>query len=625
MTAAGADPRTGPWTREKAWEWYNAQPWIRGCNYMPASSPNRYDMWQVWDCERRFAEMDRELALAGSIGFNAVRVIVAEDNGFAVWCEDHDGFMRNLERFLALCGKHRIRAIMCLGNDCSRPKPLWSVPKPGPQPYDEGYHGGRRRSQHGSFPGMTGYISADDPELQPRFFKMCEEVMAKYADDGRVLFWNIWNEPGNNGRGEISAPLVRRLFEIAWKVGVTQPCAADVWRQNTKPGNSAEKAAMEMSDIISYHTYSPLRTQIAVAKRLRAEFDRPLVNTEWLARIKGCDVQDCYPFFAQARIGCTCWGFVAGKYQTYEPWESMWHQIDRGGGRNYRMTKWFHDLFRPSHRPYDPEEIEIIRHVNAQMDAEMKGESLRAKVAKSCGIVREDMWHGHRRTHFEFRGRRAWVVEPSVAPRVDGGGMAWAWSMLWPDCNVERMRVVDLLKLGFHYAYVELFDTRMDSAGVAAAADFQSFLVKELGFAPKACVYGISWGGFMAAEYAAARPENVARIYFDNALLTFDGYRPPAGVGLGPWERSAPKGGWRDDPRMPVNLASRIAKTGIPALFVYGTSDTAVKPDLNSRAFVANFMKAGGNARVCAHAEYGHHPHGVEPDEAKMVVDFFEK
>jgi hypothetical protein len=128
-----------------------------------------------------------------------------------------------------------------------------------------------------------------------------------------------------------------------------------------------------------------------------------------------------------------------------------------------------------------------------------------------------------------------------------------------------------------------------------------------------------------AAEYAAARPENVARIYFDNALLTFDGYRPPAGVGLGPWERSAPKGGWRDDPRMPVNLASRIAKTGIPALFVYGTSDTAVKPDLNSRAFVANFMKAGGNARVCAHAEYGHHPHGVEPDEAKMVVDFFEK
>ena len=117
----------------------------------------------------------------------AVRIIIAEDNGFAVWCEDHDGYMRNLERFLALCGKHKIRAIMCLGNDCSRPKPLWSVPKPGPQPYDIGYHGGRKKSQHGSFPGAIGFISADDPELRPKFFQMCGEVMEKYKDDDRVL------------------------------------------------------------------------------------------------------------------------------------------------------------------------------------------------------------------------------------------------------------------------------------------------------------------------------------------------------------------------------------------------------------------------------------------------------
>ena len=38
--------RTAPWSKEKAWEWYNAQPWIRGCNYMPASAANRVDQWQ---------------------------------------------------------------------------------------------------------------------------------------------------------------------------------------------------------------------------------------------------------------------------------------------------------------------------------------------------------------------------------------------------------------------------------------------------------------------------------------------------------------------------------------------------------------------------------------------------
>ena len=56
--------QTGPWTKEKAWEWYNAQPWIRGCNYMPASAANRMDMWQEYGSKERFEEMDRELQLA---------------------------------------------------------------------------------------------------------------------------------------------------------------------------------------------------------------------------------------------------------------------------------------------------------------------------------------------------------------------------------------------------------------------------------------------------------------------------------------------------------------------------------------------------------------------------------
>ena len=623
-----AAPRTGPWTKEQAWEWYNAQPWIRGCNYMPASAANRYDMWQVWDCERRFEEMERELALAESIGFNAVRIIIAEDNGFAVWCEDHDGYMRNLERFLALCGKHKIRAIMCLGNDCSRPKPLWSVPKPGPQPYDIGYHGGRKQSQHGSFPGMIGYISADDPELRPKFFKMCGEVMEKYKDDDRVLFWNIWNEPGNNGRGKVSAPLVKEMFELAWKIGVKQPCAADVWNGKLEPNlETAEGVAAAWSDIISFHCYSPLPSQIAYVKQLKEKFGRPMLNTEWLARIRGCDVQDCYPYFAQENIGCTCWGFVAGKYQTYEPWEGMWRRVEKGY-RGYKMTKWFHDLFRPSLRPYDPEEIDVIKNVNAQMDAEREGKSLRRKIAKKFKIERQDMWQGYRRTHFDFNGRKAWIAEPSIAPRADAGnGASWIWSMLWPECNAERTGVAELLRDGYHYAYLELFDTRMDASGVAAAAAFQSFLVDELGFAPKSNLIGISWGGFMAAQYAAAKPANVARIYFDNALLTFDGYKPPAKVGLGPWADAQKRdpSGWRDDPRMPVNLAPAIAKAGISALLVYGTSDSAVKPSANSKAFAAKFKAAGGKAVICEHAEYGHHPHGVEPSEANVVLDFFRK
>jgi hypothetical protein len=46
----------------------------------------------------------------------------------------------------------------------------------------------------------------------------------------------------------------------------------------------------------------------------------------------------------------------------------MWKEIERGGGKQYDMTKWFHDLYRPSHRPYDPKEIELIRRFNGLAD-----------------------------------------------------------------------------------------------------------------------------------------------------------------------------------------------------------------------------------------------------------------
>ena len=97
VVAGAFAERTGPWSKEKAWAWYNAQPWMRGCNYMPASAANRVDQWQELGSEERFKEVDRELALAASIGFNTLRILV-EEQGFGVWYHDHDGFMARFER-----------------------------------------------------------------------------------------------------------------------------------------------------------------------------------------------------------------------------------------------------------------------------------------------------------------------------------------------------------------------------------------------------------------------------------------------------------------------------------------------------------------------------------------------
>ena len=48
------------WSKEKAWEWYNAHPWIRGCNYMSADCVNRVDQWQELHFEERLKSTEED-------------------------------------------------------------------------------------------------------------------------------------------------------------------------------------------------------------------------------------------------------------------------------------------------------------------------------------------------------------------------------------------------------------------------------------------------------------------------------------------------------------------------------------------------------------------------------------
>ena len=623
ITAAAAmnalASRQGPWTKEKAWQWYNAQPWIRGCNYMPASAANRVDQWQSLGSEERFKEVEKELALAEEIGFNTLRLVI-EHQGFGVWLAEHDSFMANFERYLQILERHGMRAIVVLGNDCSRPKELWQLPKPGVQKYDIGYHGGRRITQHGSNPNALGYTTVDDPELRPKFYAMCEELMAKYRNDKRILLWNLWNEPGNNNRNDLTMKDLRELFEIAWKIDPVQPLAADVFTLNSgnkKPHNNVEVMAGDLSDIISYHRYASADEQKRVCDLIRARWGRPMINTEWLARMWDDKPTTCYPFFAQERIGAVCWGFVAGKYQTYEPYEPMWKSKFEFFSPDVPVTKWYHDLFRPSHHPYDPEEIAVIRRVNAQMDAEFKGDSLRMRIAKKHSVIAEDMWNGYRRTKFDFYGREAWVVEPSIEPAENS---PWTWTMQCADTDVERTGVLELLKRGFHHVTIDLFDTRMNDEGLKAAAKFQKFLVEELGLAPKANLIGISWGGFFATRYAATHPANVATMYLDAPLLNFECFTHDLGL----WTGLKPSSGtWADSAEMPINLAEKIASAKIPVLLLYGGEDQTVLPSHNSEIFIRRFKAAGGSIKVEARKCYGHNPHGFDPGKQAPIRDFF--
>ena len=146
-----------------------------------------------------------------------------------------------------------------------------------------------------------------------------------------------------------------KAFEIARKVGF-------------KCINTDIIAGLTSDTVDSFKNTLDLTVEDERVIKYLKRFGRPLINTEWLARCTGNTVQNNFPLFYLENIGCYNWGFVAGKYQTYEPWEGTWEAYYNGGNRNVDFTKWFHDLYRPNHRPYDPREIELIKEFCALAD-----------------------------------------------------------------------------------------------------------------------------------------------------------------------------------------------------------------------------------------------------------------
>lgn len=347
------------WSNEKIWEWYNSRPWIRGCNYMSADCANGIDQWQEYQFEERFETTKKELALMSELGYNSIRIRPE----FFVWEKEHDGFMERFERYIELAAQNGISCMVIFGNDCCPPKEeALNRLYLGEQHVDWGYHGGRKVSQHGTFAG-AGYSLLDDAEYAEKHYEFVREIVEKYKNDERIIIWDVFNEPGNSKRNSMSLPHMKKFFEIIRSIDPIQPLTVGIWSQTTELKNltEAEKYGLENSDIVSYHNYGTYENNIQELKVLK-KLGRPILNTEWLNRCGGNTIEELFPLFYLEKVGCYNWGFVAGKYQTYEPHNSVWDNYKSEYYKyNFDFTKWFHDIYRPSHNPYNPKETELIK------------------------------------------------------------------------------------------------------------------------------------------------------------------------------------------------------------------------------------------------------------------------
>ena len=102
-----------------------------------------------------------------------------------------------------------------------------------------------------------------------------------------------------------------------------------------------ERIQLEQSDVISFHNYdsgAEFEKRIVWLQRLH----RPIICTEYMARGNGSTFQGSLPVAKKYNVGAINWGFVAGKTQTYLPWDS-WKKpyVDR------EPAVWFHESFKP--------------------------------------------------------------------------------------------------------------------------------------------------------------------------------------------------------------------------------------------------------------------------------------
>jgi len=349
---AWAQDAPGRWSESQAEAWYAKQPWLVGANFIPSDAINQLEMFQAATFDP--ALIDKELGMAQSIGMNTMRVFLQDQ----LWTSDPDGFRNRIDTLLGIAAKHNIRPLLVLFDSC------WdSEPRLGPQ--------------HPPIPGVhnSGWVQSPgkkrlmDPSKEAELRAYVQGVVGIFSKDERVLGWDVWNEPDNQGldRQEDVAEKVKRVNNLlpkvfAWARAMhpTQPLTSGVWQGDwTHPEQESETTKIQLaeSDVISFHDYSWPEIFEERIQQLRA-YHRPILCTEYMARGNGSTFDTVLPIAKRERVAAINWGLVAGKTQTYLPWDS-WQ-------RPYVSQQppiWFHEVFRQNGKPYRQREVDIIREM----------------------------------------------------------------------------------------------------------------------------------------------------------------------------------------------------------------------------------------------------------------------
>ncbi len=225
-----------------------------GCNFIPSTAVNQLEMWQADTFDVH--TIDRELGWAADIEFNSVRVFLHD----LVWQAEPETFKQRIDTFLGTASRHNIRTVLVIFDDCWNDEPkLGRQPAPLPGVHNSGWM---------QSPGSQGVLGRNWARLE----RYVSDIVGAFGRDPRVLFWDLYNELGNNGHGVNSLPLLQAAFGWARAMDPIQPLTAGIWFDQLELNEFQTSA----SDIITFHHYHHVTSLQEWITRLRAA-NRPLV------------------------------------------------------------------------------------------------------------------------------------------------------------------------------------------------------------------------------------------------------------------------------------------------------------------------------------------------------------
>ncbi len=251
----------------------------------------------------------------------------------------------------------------------------------------------------------------------------------------------------------------------------------------------------------------------------------------------------------------------------------------------------------------------------------------KSKTAATNGLpATHGNWHGFKIYKLNNDGANCMVVTPKKA----APGKPWVWRARF--FGHEPQTDVALLNRGFHLAYCDVANLLGAPKAVKRWDAFYAYATTTLGLSKKVALEGMSRGGLIIFNWAAANLDKVNCIYGDAPVCDIKSWPGGKGKGKGAagvWKQCLTAYGFKNEAEAlaykanPIDNAVTIAKAKIPVLIVYGKADNVVPPAENCLVFEKNFKAAGGEIIMIGKDKCGHHPHSLK--DPKRIVDFILK